>query len=118
MIDFSDFSLRDFARKKPVVFSLICLLIALFIAGLIVLLIQTSPEKKQKKIPETFEADAPVLIPDAPEIEKDYFFSRATENKWQKDEVDKWFTYPDEDAMEKLSKSNDKIVDDIIGAAP
>lgn len=118
MIDFSEFSLRDFAKKKPVVFSLICLLIALFIAGLIVLLIQTSPDKKKPEIQEKFEADAPVLIPDALEIEKDYYFSRETENQWKKDEVDKWFTYPDEDAMKNVSDTNDKIVKDVLGTAP
>lgn len=118
MIDLSEFSLRDFAKKKPFVFASICLLIALFIAGLIVLLIQTSPDKKKPEIQEKFEADAPVLIPDAPEIEKDYYFSRTTENQWKKDEVDKWFTYPDEDVMKDLSATNDKIVRDILEAAP
>lgn len=118
MIDFSEFSLRDFAKKKPFVFASICLLIALFIFGLIILLIQTSPGKKPAEIPETFEADAPVLIPDSPEIEKDYYFSRATENQWEKDEVDKWFTYPDEDSMKNVSETNDKIVKGILEAAP
>lgn len=115
----SDFSPRDFAQKKPFTFALICFLTALFIAGLVVLLIQTSPEKKSEAAaPEHFEADAPILIPDAPQIEKDYYPSRITENQWQKDEVDKWFTYPDEDVMKDLAESNDKIVKDIIGAAP
>lgn len=125
MIDFSgikdaldDFSPNEFARKKPLVFASICLLIVLFIAGLIVLLIQTSPQKHKTELPEHFEADASVLIPDAPDIEKDYYPSRITENQWSKDEVDKWFTYPDEDAMKNLSDSNDKIVKDILEAAP
>lgn len=118
MIDLSEFSLRDFAKKKPFVFTAICLLIMLFVLGLIILLIQASPEKKPAEIPETFEADAPVLIPDSPEIEKDYYFSRATENQWKKDEVDKWFTYPDEDSMKNISETNDKIVKEILEAAP
>lgn len=75
-------------------------------------------KKSETAAPEHFEADAPILIPDAPQIEKDYYPSRITENQWQKDEVDKWFTYPDEDVMKDLAESNDKIVKDIIGAAP
>lgn len=125
MVDFSeikdalsDFSPSDFARKKPFVFASICILIVLFIAGLAVLFIQTSPKKQKPEIPEHFEADAQVLIPDAPNIEKDYYPSRITENKWSKTEVDKWFTYPDEDVMKRLSDSNDKIVKDILEAAP
>lgn len=117
----SEFSPRDFMQKKPLTSALICFLTVLFVAGLVILLIQNSPEKKSKSdaaAPEHFEADAPILIPDAPQIEKDYYPSRTTENQWQKDEVDKWFTYPDEDVMKDLAESNDKIVKDIIGAAP
>lgn len=125
MIDFSgikdalsDFSPSDFAREKPFLFTSICILIVLFIAGLAVLFIQTSPEKQRSEISEHFEADAPLLIPDAPNIEKDYYPSRTTENQWSKDDVDKWFTYPDEDVMKEISDSNDKIVRDILEAAP
>lgn len=114
----SAFSPRDFAQKKPFTFALICFLTVLFIAGLVVLLIQTAPAKKTESAPEHFEADAPVLIPDAPQIEKDYYPSRITENQWQKEEADKWFTYPDENVLNDLAESNDKIVKEIIGAAP
>lgn len=126
MIDFesikdslSAFSLSDFARKKPLIFALMCLLILLFILALVILLIQTSPEKKVKvPLQERFEADAPVLYPDSVDIEKDYYFSRTSENQWEKEEVDKWFTYPDDESMKELADSNDKVIKDILGAAP
>ncbi len=38
--------------------------------------------------------------------------------KWSEEEANEWFTVPDETEIEKLSQSNDKIVKDIIGAAP
>ncbi|MBQ0051476.1 MAG: hypothetical protein KBT11_05365 [Treponema sp.] len=117
--NFGDFSLSDFIQEKPAVFAAICGGIFLFLAALVILLIQTSPEKKvEYSNPEHLEADAPILIPDAPQIEKDYFPSRVTENQWSKEEVDKWFTYPDETVMEDLEKTNNKIVKDILEAAP
>ena len=33
-------------------------------------------------------------------------------------EIEKWFTLPDENEVEKLGDSNDRIINDIIGAAP
>lgn len=112
-------SISDFAHEKPVLLSVIVMIVFLFFAGLIILMIQTSPEKKPDyEAPEPFTADAPVLIPDSPEIEKDYYPSRVTENQWSKDEVNTWFTYPEDDMMNGLEKANDKIVKDITDSAP
>ena len=43
---------------------------------------------------------------------------RQKKEKWSEEEANEWFTVPDETEIEKLSQSNDKIVKDIIGAAP
>ena len=121
MFDFEEIkdSFSDFAHEKPVLVTVIGIIIVLFFAALIILMIQTSPEKKEiLKEPEPFTADSPVLIPDAPDIEKEYYPSRITENQWSKDEVKKWFTFPEDDTMKELEKANDKIASDIIGAAP
>ncbi len=121
MFDFYDIkeSFSDFAHEKPILFAVIVLAVFLFFAGLIILMIQTSPVKKVEfQEPEKFEQDAPVLIPDAPDIEKDYYQNRITENQWSKEEIDKWFTYPEEDTMSELERANDRIVNDITGAAP
>ncbi len=127
MLDFEDIkaiadglSVKDFARKKPFIFTVICLIVFLFFSGLIILLIQTSPEKKKNtpQVPDFFTADAPVLLPDAPDIEKDYFSTRNTKNEWTKDEIEKWFTYPSDEMMNELEKTNDMISDEILGATP
>lgn len=114
-----DFSIKEFAQKKPFIFTVLCLIVFLFVAGLVILLIQTSPQKKPAEKPmETFTADSPILIPDAPNIEKDYFTSRNTENEWSKAEIEKWFTYPDDNVMNELKRTNDSIADEILGATP
>lgn len=112
------FSLKDFREEKPVLFALLCLICILFLIGLIILLIQNTPEHSTVRESEHFEADAPVIIPDQPQIEKQYYLSRETSGKWSRKESDKWFTYPEEDVMKDLKESNDKMVQDILGAAP
>lgn len=121
MIDFDDIkdSLSDLTHEKPLLFAVIGIVVFLFFAGLIILMIQTSPVKKTE-IPQAdpFTADNPVLPPDSPDIEKEYYPNRITENQWSQEEINKWFTYPEEETMKELEKANDKIVDDITGAAP
>ena len=112
-------TVSDFAHKKPYLLAVIVLIIFLFFAGLIILMIQTSPEKKQAPVAaEPFTQDAPVLIPDSPDIEKEYYPNRITENQWSNEEVNKWFTYPDDETMKELEKANDKIISDITNSAP
>ena len=120
MFDFEDIkdSISDFTHEKPLLVAVIGIIVFLFFAGLIILMIQTTPVKKAEiQQAEPFTADNPVIIPDAPDIEKEYYPNRITENQWSQDEINKWFTYPEEESMKELEKANDKIVDDITGAA-
>lgn len=113
------YEISDFAHEKPLILTVICIVVLLFIAGIIILFIQTSPEKKPLlQSPEPFTADSPVLIPDAPDIEKEYYPTRNIQNQWSEDEVQKWFTFPEDETMNELEKANDKITQDIIEAAP
>ena len=121
MIDFEDIkeSVSDFTREKPFLVAFIGIILFLFLAGLIILMIQTAPAKKTEFRPaEPFTADAPIIIPDSPDIEKEYYPSRITENQWSEDEVKKWFTFPDDDIMSELEKANDRITKNITDAAP
>ena len=104
----------DFAHKKPLLLAVIVIVVFLFTAGLIILMIQTTPDKKTEfKEAEPFNQDAPILIPDSPDIEKEYYPNRVTENQWTKEEIDRWFTFPEEETMKELEIANDKIVNDI-----
>ena len=121
MLDFEDikYEISDFAHEKPALMTVICIVIFLFIAGLVILMIQTTPEKKVEfQSSQPFEQDAPVLIPDSPDIEKDYYPSRVTENQWSESEVKKWFTYPEDEVMSEVEKANDRIIHDVLDAAP
>ena len=121
MPDFDEIKekISDFAHEKPVLVTVISIIIFLVFAGLIILMIQTTPHKKAAvQEAEPFTADAPVLIPDSPDIEKDYYPNRVTENQWSNEEVKSWFTFPEDETMKELEKANDKIANEITGAAP
>lgn len=87
---------------------------------LLIILLLCIPKNKKTKVRE----EKPVvlteslLIPDGPEINRDYSISRKTQDKWTDDQADVWFEKPTEKDIESLEKANDNIIRDITGAAP
>ena len=59
-----------------------------------------------------------ILLPNETILENKYTQVRQKKDKWTEEEANTWFTIPDETEIEKLGQSNDKIINDIIGAAP
>ncbi len=75
----------------------------------------------QKKEPEEIESvvlTQPLVTPEGPVLPKDYNITRKTDKNWNEKEISEWFTVPSEKEVEALSKSNDNMVNEIIGAAP
>lgn len=107
-------------NKKQTIF--VCsILIFMTLCGFFVLLLSTSQqEKKETKVinQKNLVIDQELLIPNELTINNKYTHVRQKKEKWSEEEAKEWFTVPDETEIEKLSQSNDKIVKDIIGAAP
>jgi hypothetical protein len=107
-------------NKKQTIF--VCsILIFMTLCGFFVLLLSTSQqEKKETKVinQKNLVIDQELLIPNELTINNKYTHMRQKKEKWSEEEANEWFTVPDETEIEKLSQSNDKIVKDIIGAAP
>ena len=105
--------------NKKVFFLLLSLCFIIFLC--IVLLIFIPKEKKESQnsaIQNHLELSEKPLIPNGPELPKDYTFSRKTKEKWTEEEAQVWFTEPSQKDIDSLSKSNDKMINEIIGAAP
>ena len=87
---------------------------------LLIILLCCIPKNKKTKV----EQEKPVvltetlLIPDGPEINRDYSISRQTQDKWSDEQADVWFEKPTEKDIESLEKANDNIRSEITGAAP
>lgn len=77
-------------------------------------------EKKQQNLysQEKLQLSEKLLIPDGPELPKNYTFSRQQKEKWSEEEAQPWFTIPSQKDIDSLSKSNNNMIDEIIGAAP
>lgn len=107
-------------NKKQTIF--VCsILIFMTLCGFFVLLLSTSQqEKKETKVinQKNLVIDQELLLPNELTINNKYTHVRQKKEKWSEEEANEWFTVPDETEIEKLSQSNDKIVKDIIGAAP
>ena len=105
--------------NKKVFFRLLSLCFIIFLC--IVLLIFIPKEKKESQnstIQNHLELSEKLLIPNGPELPKDYTFSRKTKEKWTEEEAQVWFTEPSQKDIDSLSKSNDKMINEITGAAP
>lgn len=107
-------------NKKQTIF--VCsILIFMTLCGFFILLLSTSQqEKKETKVinQKNLVIDQELLIPNELTINNKYTHVRQKKEKWSEEEANEWFTVPDETEIEKLSQANDKIVKDIIGAAP
>lgn len=58
------------------------------------------------------------INPQSKTFTQNYYFSRDLRQKWNEQELNEWFTVPNEENIKSLSESNDKIINNIIGAAP
>lgn len=98
----------------------ITLIIAvLFCAILISIIILINYPKKEKSIEEqNIVLTEELIIPKGPELPKDYNINRKNKENWNKQDSEKWFTIPTEKEIEDLSKSNDKMIEEITGVAP
>ena len=87
---------------------------------LLLILLLCIPKNKKPKLEEEkpLVLTESLIIPDGPEINKDYNISRQTQDKWTEEQADVWFEKPSQKDIESLEKANDNIIRNITGAAP
>lgn len=91
--------------------------IALLLIVLIVYALNFSSNKEENK-PHPLVLSEELMIPDGPQVKHDYNVSRQKKEKWDEEETQNWFTIPSSKTLEELSKANDALILDVIGAAP
>lgn len=109
-----DFVKEDMRRALIILLSfLIVLLIILVIVSV------ASASKKDKAIEVApIVLSQELIIPEGPQVKQDYTVSRQPEENWDVEETDNWFTVPSSKDVDDLSKANDNLILDVIGAAP
>ena len=111
--------LMETNKKLVFLFAGLIFAVLLCLILLVIALSKSDKEKDTKSIPQTeiLEVEEAV-IPDGPKLPKDYNISRPVKDKWTDEEAEEWFTIPGANEVDSLSFSNDKIVKDILEAAP
>ncbi len=96
-------------------------LLAVLILILTLMIVSDQKSKALKKTaidPKKLVIDQPLLVPDGPAVPNGYITSRTPAKSWTEKDIEQWFTEPDKEEVEKLGDANDRIINEIIGAAP
>lgn len=122
MIDFSEVldNVKDFYREKKLPAILITIVVVLLFLALIVIVVQGCSEEEEEIVPIEVPLilDQELLTPQGPSVPEGYALSREPLEKWTKEEAKEFFTIPNLQELKKLEESNDKLIDEILGAAP
>lgn len=99
------------------------IILALTLVILICLILLVTVGNKDKKIKEpvpgsNLELTETLIIPNGPELPRDYNSSRITKEKWTDEEASLWFTVPTQREIDSLAAANENMINEIIGAAP
>jgi len=109
------------SEKGKVTVTIAAILIVLFISACITGIVQCAtrpPKAVTIQVKEPTVTSDNLLTPENGSLTEDYYFSRIAKDKWSDQEVDRWFTEPTDNAVDMLKEDNDKLVNDITGAAP
>lgn len=120
MIDFEELKekLFELFHKKPLSASILSIILLFFLIAMTVIYIQSSKPKQKTYKKTDIVLDSTPLLPEGPDIEKNYYPERTTKTEWTQEEIEEWFTKPDSTLLKELERANDRIVNEITGAAP
>jgi hypothetical protein len=111
--------IQDFvAEKGKAAIGAIAALFVLIIALVALLFAQCSQANNKDiiKISDSPVSAESLFMPRSQAMEDGYYLSRPQNLSWDEEEVDRWFEEPDESRIRDLSKSNDSLVEGILGA--
>ncbi|MBR1912210.1 MAG: hypothetical protein IJ828_07625 [Treponema sp.] len=117
---------EDFVKKNSkLTVAILCILIFLSLTAIFILIgtagSRSSSEKKMKNLnlpEEVFSKKEDFLPPADIKMTEDYYFSRITEDTWSDEELNRWFSMPNDSNMKSLEDANDALINKITEAAP
>ena len=109
-----DFVKEDMRRTLIILISILIVILII----LVIISVTKVSEKDKKNEAAPIVLSQELIIPEGPQVKQDYTVSRQPEEKWGIEETDNWFTVPSSKDVDDLSKANDNLILDVIGAAP
>lgn len=118
-IDLKDKLLDFYEENRKLSLIILSFIIVILICLILLIALIGKKDKKPDEVPgQELLLTESLVIPNGPELPRDYNTSRETKEKWSEEEAQEWFTIPGDKEIEALSKSNENLINEIIGAAP
>ena len=98
----------------------IVILLAFFLIAVIIILVGESSlfSKKKVSVDESFILHQPLVAPEPPSTPDEYYLVRPKDYVWTEQDIDRWFSPPDQQLLDSLRTANDKTISDLLEAAP
>lgn len=98
----------------------IIILLAFFLIAVIIILVGESNLFSKKKVAfdESFILHQPLIAPESPSTPDEYYLVRPKDYTWTQQDIDRWFSPPDQQLLDSLHTANDEIISDVLEAAP
>ena len=114
---------KMFSAEKIVgIFKNIYVMISAFVVLVVVLLLLifslNSGKYSNKNAMPAADLQDDLILPDEPGIQQEFQYYHMQKTKWSDEDAAEWFVSPDPQMMEELTVSNDKLISDILEAAP
>lgn len=98
----------------------ILILLAFFLIAVIIITVgESNPFNKKKfSFDENFILHQPLVAPEPPSTPDEYYLVRPKDYTWTEQDIDRWFSPPDEQLLDALRTANDELISDLLEAAP
>lgn len=107
------------SHKKQIITLFSCIGTFVVIMLLLSVILSFSTNSKTEEIASIVPPlEEPLIMPDEPGIADSFKYYREQKHEWSKEDVDKWFTPPDDSMINEIEEANDTIISDILGVAP
>lgn len=98
----------------------ILILLAFFLIAVIIILVGESNLLGKKKVvfDDSIILHQPLVAPQPPSMPDEYHLVRPKDYVWTEDDIERWFTPPDQELLDSLQSANDDVISDLLEVAP
>jgi len=115
-VKFAD--LKDFVEENKKLSILVLSLVLVILLCIVLIFVAAGKGKKKVILDDPLILNSELMTPPNPANPDSFQLSRTTKDKWETEEIEPYFTKPSEKETDDLSKANDKIIRELLEAAP
>lgn len=98
----------------------IVMLLAFFLIAVIIIVVGdgTFFGKKNIVFDDSIILHQPLVAPQPPSMPDEYHLVRPKDYVWTEDDIERWFSPPDQELLDSLQAANDAVISDLLEVAP